>query len=78
MIEPDRLLWSLAKGAQSASAHVRVIPGVGLELRFSWNGELAHSQVYRNADDLAGVAQAKREDLKARGWMTGATPDPRD
>lgn len=67
----DRPLWSLSlhKGEQSAAAHVRVVPGTGLELRFTWNGELAHSQVYRNAGDLARVAQAKGEDLAARGCL---------
>jgi hypothetical protein len=38
-----------------------------VELRFTWNGELAHSQVYRDIEELLRVSISKREELLARG-----------
>jgi len=57
-----------SRRAQTASAALRRVEDVGLELRFIWNAELAHSQVYRDVQELLAVAKAKREELEARGW----------
>lgn len=64
----DKTLWALSKGTQAAAAVLRKVDGVGLELRFVWNGELAHSQIYRDVQELLAAAKAKREELEARGW----------
>ena len=55
--------WTLTKGTHSATAHVKSIDGVGLELRFSIDGELRHSQIFRDWPALE-----KRADFEARGW----------
>ena len=47
-LEPVTLappLWTLTKNGHTATAHVRAIDGVGLELRFMIEGELRHSQI---------------------------------
>jgi hypothetical protein len=64
----DKALWSLSKGTQSASAVLRRVEGVGLELRFIWNGDLAHSQIYKDVQDLLTASNSKREELEGRGW----------
>ena len=46
---------------------LRRINGVGLELRFIWNGELAHSQIYNDVQDLLSTSKSKREELEGRG-----------
>ena len=43
---------------------LRRIEGVGLELRFMWNGDLAHSRVYPEVR----ASNSKREELEGRGW----------
>ena len=65
----EKALWSLSKSTQSAEAVLRRIEGVGLELRFIWNGELAHSQVYKDVQDLLKASNSKREELEGRGWQ---------
>jgi hypothetical protein len=62
-------LWQLVKDGHVAEARVRPIDGIGVELRFEWNGELAISQVFRLWDDLETAATAKRQELEARGWQ---------
>ena len=42
----EKVLWALAKSPQSAQAVLRQIDRVGPGLRFIWNGDLAHSEVY--------------------------------
>jgi hypothetical protein len=69
---PDKTLWSLSKGEQVAAAELRQVEGVGLELRFVWNGELVHGQIYRDVQELLSVAHAKRDELQARGWTAPA------
>jgi hypothetical protein len=66
----EKVLWSLSKGTQSAGAVLRRIEGVGLELRFIWNGELAHSQIYKDVQDLLSASNSKREELEGRSWKT--------
>ena len=68
----EKTLWSLSKGSQSAQATSRRIEGVGLELRFMWNGELAHSQVYKDVQELMRASTSKREELEGRGWQASA------
>ena len=61
-------LWTLSKDGNEATATARAIHAVGLELRFSWNGELRVSQVYRDLEPLKEHAEAKRLELLERGW----------
>jgi hypothetical protein len=54
-LEPVTLgepLWTLRKGDHTAEARVRAIDGIGLELRFEWNGDLRASQVFKGWDEL--------------------------
>ena len=39
-------LWRLVNAGHVAEARVRPIDGVGLELRYEWNGELRVSQMF--------------------------------
>jgi hypothetical protein len=41
-------LWTLSKNGNEATATARSIHAVGLEPRFSWNGDLRVSQIYRS------------------------------
>ncbi len=61
-------LWTLTKNGRTATAHVRAIPGIGRELRFLIDGELRHSQLYRDWQLLEQAAQTKRAEFKQRGW----------
>jgi hypothetical protein len=45
-------MWRLAKHGHVAEARVRPIDGIGVELRFEWNGELRVSQVFKMWDAL--------------------------
>jgi hypothetical protein len=58
------------KGTPSAGAVFRRLEGIGLELRFIWNGKLAHSQVYRDVQGLLNASTSKREELEGRGWRS--------
>ncbi len=62
-------LWQLSKDGHSAAALVRPIEGIGVELRFEWDGELRVSQVFKTWDELLPMADGKRSELEARGWM---------
>ena len=64
-------LWRLVKGGHVAEARVRPIDGIGLELRFEWDGDLRVSQVFRSWNDLEAVAAEKRRELEAPGWQSG-------
>ena len=61
-------LWRLVKDGHVAEARVRPIEGVGVELRYEWNGELRVSQVFKAWDALEAAATEKRRELKERGW----------
>jgi hypothetical protein len=65
----DRVLWCLMKGQQRAEAVVRLIDGLGTDLRYLWNGDLRASQVYRNDVTLHSEAAKMREGLIGRGWV---------
>ena len=70
----DATLWTLVKGPNRARAISRSVPGVGVELRFTWNDDTRSTQVYRNVIELAAVANAKREELIAAGWADAPPP----
>ena len=40
------------KGGHVAEARVRPIDGIGVELRYEWNGELRVSPIFRSWDAL--------------------------
>lgn len=61
-------LWQLSKDGHTAAALVRPIDGVGIELRFEWDGELRVSPVFKAWDALLPVADEKQRELEARGW----------
>ena len=68
-LEPVTLgepLWTLRKGDHTAEARVRAIDGIGLELRYEWNGDLRSSQVFKAWDALEQAAGQKRAELEAR------------
>jgi hypothetical protein len=60
-------LWTLQKDGHSAEARVRAIPGIGLELRFSIDGEL-YSHRFTAWEPLEQAAQEKKADFETRGW----------
>jgi hypothetical protein len=59
-------LWTLQKDGHAAEARVLSIPGIGLELRFSIDGELYYSHRYTV---WAEQAKDKRGDFEERGWQ---------
>jgi len=63
-------LWRLVKDGHVAEAKMRPIDGVGVELRYEWNGDLRVSQVFKSWDALESVATEKRQGLEARGWRS--------
>ncbi len=65
----DVELWRLTKGAHIAEAVVRLIDGLGTDLRYLHNGDLRESRVYRDDAQLQATAAAKRNDLLAKGWV---------
>jgi hypothetical protein len=70
-LEPVTLaapLWMLTKNGHSATAHVKAIDGVGLELRFMIDATLYHSQIFRDWPSLEQAAREKRGDFEDRGW----------
>jgi hypothetical protein len=69
MSPPDSVLWSLTKGGYSAEARVRPIEGVGVELRYLWNGELRYSQMFKAWPELEEAQKVKRVELEERGWL---------
>jgi len=44
---PDTVFWTSAKRGHRLEAVQRVVRDLGLELRFSVDGKLYHSQIYR-------------------------------
>ena len=62
-------LWRLVKEGHVAEARVRPIEGVGVELRYEWNGELRVSRILKTWEALEAAATEKRRELMARGWL---------
>lgn len=52
-----------------AEAVIRLIDGLGTDLRYLHNGALRESRVYRDDAQLQATAAAKRNDLLAKGWV---------
>ena len=74
-LEPVTLappLWTLTKNGHTATAHVKAIDGIGLELRFMIDATLYHSQIYRDWPSLEQAASEKRGEFETRGWGPGA------
>jgi hypothetical protein len=69
-----RLLWRLIKDGQVAEARVRPIEGIGVELRFEWNGDLRVSQMFKSLEALEAAATEKRQKLEPRGWHSEPQP----
>jgi hypothetical protein len=46
---------------------VRPIEGIGLELRYEWNGDLRVSQMFKSWEELQATADDKRRELELRG-----------
>ena len=66
----ERLLWRLIKGRRIAEAHVRDVPH-GAELRFTVNGALVWSKVFRGAQaerELQTMADAKLTEFERLEW----------
>jgi hypothetical protein len=55
-------LWTLQKEGHTAEARVRAIPSIGLELRFSIDGELYYSHRFTAWEPLEQAAAEKRAD----------------
>jgi hypothetical protein len=62
-------LWTLTTDRHTAEARVRALDGIGLELRFEWNGDLRSSQVFKTWDALEQTAREKRDELRGRGGV---------
>jgi len=67
-ITSSQPLWRLVKDGHVAEALVRPIEGVGVELRYEWNGEPRVSQMFKTWEELEAAAEDKRRELEARGW----------
>ena len=61
-------LWVLTKDGHVAEARVRAIPDYGLELRFSIDDSLYHSQIFRDWPLLEQAAGEKKTDFLERRW----------
>jgi hypothetical protein len=62
-------LWVLRKNGHTAVASARTIGGIGIELRLEWDGDLRASQMFKIPASLNEVAEGKRCELIARGWL---------
>ena len=60
-------LWRLVKDGHVAEARVRPIEGIGVELRFEWDGDLRVSQVFK-----AGRHSKPQQRRNARSWKREA------
>ena len=61
-------VWRLVKSEQHAQAHARAVPGVGVELVITVDGERRSAQMYRGGLELGMAAAEKRQSLLDRGW----------
>jgi hypothetical protein len=74
----DEVLWKLTKSGSVARAVTHPTdPGFGIELRFIVNGVLLKPHIYHDVEDLLAAASAKRDELRAAGWVD-ARPVPSD
>ena len=74
---PEYVLWTLRKEGKQAEGCVRLIPGVGPELRIYATDkpaidaarDLLWSAVIRNGAALNDAAEGKRQEFTERGWV---------
>lgn len=74
---PEYVLWTLRKEGKQAEARVRLIPGVGPELRIYATDkpaidaarDLLWSAVIRDGAALNDAAEGKRQEFTERGWV---------
>ena len=59
--------WRLVKDGHVVEARVRPIDGIGVELRWEWNGNLRVSQMFNSWEALEPQRNEKRQELEARG-----------
>ena len=65
----ERPLWRMISGERRAQAIAREVPGVGLELVISIDGELRWARLYRGGLGLGMAAAEKRQALLVTGWV---------
>ena len=53
-------LWRLLKDSYTAEACVRAFEGIGVELRYEWNGELRVSKMFKAWEELEAATTEKR------------------
>ena len=73
----DSPLWTLQHGERRAQAIAREVPGVGIELVVTIDGELRWAKLYRSGIGLGMEAAAKRQALLDKGWVEAPAPEPR-
>jgi len=67
----DNPLWTVTKDDQSATAVLRSIENVGVELRLFWDG-IHQSRLYQTATaeaEALSEAMTRHRDLLSRGWQ---------
>jgi hypothetical protein len=64
-------LWRLVKDGHVAEARVRPIDGIGLELRYEWDGDLRVSQMFKACGELEEAATVKRSLKPVAGGQPG-------
>lgn len=77
-LEPVTLgepLWTVTKDAHSATAEVRAVHGIGLELRFSIDGQLYHSQVFRDWPSLEAAAREEARRFRGARLVAGLSDE---
>ena len=70
----ESTIWTLQKDANKATATTRTVAGVGVELRYEFNGEVRQSQVYKDTDELAAAASHRRDGLNRAGLARTCCP----
>jgi hypothetical protein len=70
----DTARFTLVRHGRQAVATLRTVPGYGVELRYSLDGELRKSQTYRTETEALTAAAAKRDELTRIGFMPVVMP----
>jgi len=59
----EHLIWTMTKGGKKIDAVVRIIEGLGCDLRFLLDGDLRQSQIYQGhtapIDAVAGATNKR-------------------
>jgi hypothetical protein len=61
-------LWRLRKQNVSVDAHLRDDGAQGVEISFSYDGEIAYRRRCPTREDALAEAAAKRAELERQGW----------